>query len=457
MKRLISRRLISLSLLLSLCMGLLLPASAVQEGIPIRVNRPDARIGSFVVWAEECDEGGNPLNNGTRYESTSAPAAGETMDYHIPVTFPDHRQDYLVHVKSVPDERYKGFVTGVEKTMVWTYHYITGLTLDSASLSLRVGEARPLVATVSPEGATAALSSLSASCSVEVSSIEPPTENATCGHTDGFHGGTGSAADPYRIYSTDDFAHMAQHISGCSFLQMVDLDFTGVSVQSNSSPLTNCNYDGGYHVIKNMTMSGVYSVGAIAGEFKTNGTIQRVGIENSSFSSTHYNAGVLVGSSSAGSLTTRECYTLNCTAVANQSAPGGLVGYIGYKYKYLFDRCYALGGTLRAQSSNFEQYPGGIAGNAGDGRPTITDCYVIPYSFSGSNGTASGAIIGSTAYGSSVTFTGRSYYYPANSMAAISSIQSGTTVTGLDLVGALNPMSEFSNPDNFAFSSGDWI
>ena len=85
-------------------MGLLLPASAAQEGIPIRVTRPDARIGSFEVWAEECDEGGNPTG-GARYESSSTPAPGGTMDYYIPVPFPTHRQDYLVHVKSVPDER----------------------------------------------------------------------------------------------------------------------------------------------------------------------------------------------------------------------------------------------------------------------------------------------------------------------------------------------------------------
>lgn len=473
------RKLFSFSLALSLCIGLLLPASAAQEGIPIRVTRPDARIGSFEVWAEECDEGGNPPG-GARYESSSTPAPGGTMDYYISVPFPTHRQDYLVHVKSVPDERYKGFFTGSERTMIWTYHFVTGLTLDPASLYLQNSLSYTIVPVFEPAGASAALiwrssdeavatvdqsgtvtalsegraiitasvenTGVSARCEVAVTYYDPPTEEATCGHTGGFHGGSGTATDPYRIYTTAELLHIASHNSGACFKQMLDLDFQNAVIDSVGS-LTNCTYDGGYHILKNLKLEGeaVNWWGIFS---KIDGsTIQCLGVENAKLAGDPY-AAVLVGLLKTGTL--RECYSLDCS-IDTSTVSGGLVGQI--MDKSTVERCYSLGANIRGSGSS-AVHAGGLIGVMASASSTVADCYSIPYSVNanGDETVRCGALVGGGT--SKFSFAKQNYFYPFGGLPGYGG---GSIPTGLDLLIPLSPMSEFSNPDNFAFSSDDWV
>ena len=55
---------------------------------------------------------------------------------------------------------------------------------------------------------------------------------------------------------------------------------------------------------------------------------------------------------------------------------------------------------------------------------------------------------------SNFSFAKQNYFYPFGGLPGYGG---GSIPTGLDLLIPLSPMSEFSNPDNFAFSSDDWV
>ena len=105
--------------------------------------------------------------------------------------------------------------------------------------------------------------------------------------------------------------------------------------------LTNCTYDGGYHVLKNLKLEGeaidwwgIFS--------KIDGsTIQCLGVENAKLAGDPY-AAVLVGLLKTGTL--RECYSLDCS-IDTSTVSGGLVGQI--MDKSTVERCYSLGANIR--------------------------------------------------------------------------------------------------------------
>lgn len=182
-----------------------------------------------------------------------------------------------------------------------------------------------------------------------------------------YGGGSGSAADPYRIRTPEHLNTIGANPGdwGKHFKLMADIDmsiYTGTQYKiiGNSSTKFTGTFDGNWHTINNLTYVTAAAASYI-GMFgcTSNSTIKNLGLKNVSLESLGNYVGGLVGEN-AGVITS--CYVTG--TVSGYSYVGGLAGF-NYLAKTIYF-CYA------AAAVSGTDYVGGLAGwNNG----LLTVCY----------------------------------------------------------------------------------
>lgn len=217
-----------------------------------------------------------------------------------------------------------------------------------------------------------------------------PSCGCAAGTAGAFYAGTGTAQSPYRVSTPAQLQHLNRHLgAGLCFLQINDIDLSGYdsdgsAANGNWTPIGNSaspfygTYDGGGYVVSHASssLSGSY-VGLFG---RSNGTIQNLGVTDSSFY-TESNVGALCGGNQG---TVSRCYAQNSTITAQLYSAGGLVGYCAAAQA--ISDCY----TVSCTASNSGSFSGGLVGAIDVG--SILRCYSLGAALSGlySGGLAGG-------------------------------------------------------------------
>ena len=241
-----------------------------------------------------------------------------------------------------------------------------------------------------------------------------------------FGGGRGTEEDPFLIASAEDLKTLSyvsddELISGSFYKQTADIDLAGIAFTpigtTYETPFAG-NYDGGGHVISNLSVNtaganaglfgylkdavvkdiiiegatvkaGANYAGAIAGVMN-GGSISGCRVdENSSISSAARGAGGIVGFVRSGKIS--ECAS-HAVMTAGTDIAGGIAGYLNTNaatqdilvINCTYEPVYKDGKMAAAQlqTSAEDAYMGGIAGsaNAANGMGTIgiVNCYAYP-------------------------------------------------------------------------------
>ena len=211
-----------------------------------------------------------------------------------------------------------------------------------------------------------------------------------------FGGGSGnSASDPYLISTKAHLDTIATYVnnnsnnfSGKYFKMMNDID---MSVSGTFNPIGNSstnsfrgNFNGGGHVISNLTKSGAY-VG-LFGYISNNATISNLGIEGGSLTTSQY-GGALVAY--AVNSVIKECYSTLSTVrpSRNGSTYGGL---IGYSSGCQINNCYSR--TTIINSNDNPDAAGGLIGHITNSS-SLSNSYSSPLQGFSGNGTK-GLLVG---------------------------------------------------------------
>ena len=209
-------------------------------------------------------------------------------------------------------------------------------------------------------------------CNAEVNKTHVPTRGSTWdGHSvaTAFHGGTGTATDPYQIFDPREFVYFANqvnagnHYENTYFNIVSDLSLGGNKINSIAQDTGHSfkgYFDGKGHTVQNFELTPIESdVFGLFGYLE--GTICNVGFENMTCSATMTtNANVYVGML-VGNLTgtMSNCYVAGSLNInANRALyTGGLVGENNGK----ISDCYS-NVKLTAKSTNQKCYVGGLVG-----------------------------------------------------------------------------------------------
>ncbi|HTR52022.1 MAG TPA: hypothetical protein VMJ10_15020 [Kofleriaceae bacterium] len=200
--------------------------------------------------------------------------------------------------------------------------------------------------------------------------------------------GTGTAASPYLICTTAQWADLAANPTswGASFLLGADLDFSALTapdpVIGTAATAFSGTFDGGHHIISNYTNHATAMYTGLFGNV-SGGMIAHIAMQDVSISSDQF-AGGLVGSLT-GQLSDAAVFGTNClittTIFANHR--GALVGEL-------------LSGAIKDvwASCKVDGDGSGVAGLVGHNQGSVSNCY---FAYSGAvalNGNASGALVG---------------------------------------------------------------
>lgn len=176
--------------------------------------------------------------------------------------------------------------------------------------------------------------------------------------------GRGTQEDPYKIATPADFKALMYGIaqmkrSNFYVLQTADIDLRDSTIAPLGTTTAGFegHYDGGGHVIRNVKM--YHYEGESLGLFNNIlGTVERLGIENSTFQAvgTINRVGAFAGRMS-GSAQLRNCYVKNSTIDFNNRAGvvvGALVGEQTGKSR--IESCYGYKNTVKGQEDGLKHY-----------------------------------------------------------------------------------------------------
>ena len=237
--------------------------------------------------------------------------------------------------------------------------------------------------------------------------------------------GEGTEADPYLINNAEELAFLSEAVNSGNdftdtyFLMTADIDLGVAPYNMGWTPIGNSSssfrgiFDGGSHVINNLTVISTDNYAGLFGRIADSGVVKDLGIDENSTVGGRYYVGGVVGYNLYGTVT--NCYNtgsvsgtnsvggvvgdnyygtltncFNTGSVSGDSNVGGVVGYfygtvancyntgsvggnlyvggvVGYFYGTLTN-CYNTGSV---SSTNY--YVGGVAGQSTGG--TVEKCY----------------------------------------------------------------------------------
>lgn len=221
-----------------------------------------------------------------------------------------------------------------------------------------------------------------------------------------FWKGSGTEEDPYLISRAQDLVALKDWVNvkskSCAglYFKMTDNinleNYPNWTPIGNSAKIFNGTFDGDYHVIKNLNMSGGYYYQGLFGQAR-NATIKNLGIASGSVSGNQWVGGIvgwgdaitivncwnnasvtageyaggIAGTVRAGVSTISQCYNSGNITVSGNSAgdAGGFVGHLSASAVATLEDCYNTG-TITGPDNAI----GGIAGRVQDSN-SFVNCY----------------------------------------------------------------------------------
>ncbi len=203
----------------------------------------------------------------------------------------------------------------------------------------------------------------------------------------GFGGGSGTADDPYLIYTAEQLAYLAYMVnngystySGNYIKLMSDLDMDSISWTpiGNSNYLFMGSFNGNHHTIKNLTLTESLMYVGLFGR-TSYATVSDLGLVNVQISATYFDGswsavGALIGEAT-------ETYVYGCFAETTANVRNGnqlpIGGLIGMFLSGNVSNCYAIANlTVNARTPEV----GGLIGTTGwssSGYVTIENCFAV--------------------------------------------------------------------------------
>ena len=203
----------------------------------------------------------------------------------------------------------------------------------------------------------------------------------------GFGGGSGTAEDPYLIYTAEQLAYLAYMVnngystySGNYIKLMSDLDMDSISWTpiGNSNYLFMGSFNGNHHTIKNLTLTESLMYVGLFGR-TSYATVSDIGLVNVQISATYFDGswsavGALIGEAT-------ETYVYGCFAETTANVRNGnqlpIGGLIGMFLSGNVSNCYAIANlTVNARTPEV----GGLIGTTGwtsSGYVTIENCFAV--------------------------------------------------------------------------------
>ena len=173
-----------------------------------------------------------------------------------------------------------------------------------------------------------------------------------------FSEGSGTASNPYKIYTKYQLEHIRNYPDKC-FLLCRDIEYNGawepIGQSLEQADMFSGTFDGGGHRITGVKVNGGERAGIFA--VLNGGTVRNLSVSGDVSCESY--AGIIAGESNGGNIE-------NCTVSGFVSADKNIAGGIVGKNDGMIKRCLSAVYTVTATS-----YSGGISGcNSG----TITDC-----------------------------------------------------------------------------------
>ncbi len=203
--------------------------------------------------------------------------------------------------------------------------------------------------------------------------------------------GTGTAADPYLIATTEDLAAMSHDVTSACFRLVTDIDLAGITWKQAPVPFFDGALDGAGHVIAHLTIAAGHHCG-LFGALGPHASVTDLGIVDANVESLGY-VGILAGQNSGriarcyaqgvvhGMQTFGGLLGLNWGLVEDSYAAGTVTGYTwayvgglaGYNYGAL-RRCYAAAAVSCPPERNRR---GGLVAKDPDGNGVTEDSYFL--------------------------------------------------------------------------------
>ncbi|MGD0786219.1 MAG: GLUG motif-containing protein [Sedimentisphaerales bacterium] len=200
-----------------------------------------------------------------------------------------------------------------------------------------------------------------------------------------YGGGSGTAADPYKIATKTHLLALAATTGdyGKCFILTADVNMTAqvfsvAIIAADGSLAFTGTFDGNGHKIVNFTINTNNYDHGLFGTI-TGGSVKNLGIENCSVIG--YYAGCLVGFNSSGTIS--NCYSTGSVSCGSSSASAG--NLVGENWGTISD-CYSTGSVSGAASSYY------IGGLVGRNEGTVSTCYATG---SVAGGAEMGGLVGS--------------------------------------------------------------
>ena len=226
-----------------------------------------------------------------------------------------------------------------------------------------------------------------------------------------FGGGSGTAQDPYLIYTGAQLAYLASktnngtNYSGKYFKLMNDIDLNGIEwtpIGVSDARIFSGNFDGNFFTIYNISISRTMSSASIEGVGffgnLTNATIQNLGLMGCDYNVIGGRAGALCGvmiKSTISNCFAEGYISYSAHYTSDSHGVGGLIGDMRESAKLI--NCYAQCEVI-LENAYTTPFVGGLVGFiCGQGSKTIINCYAN--SAVSSTSTNSGGLIGSLYYG----------------------------------------------------------
>ena len=266
-------------------------------------------------------------------------------------------------------------------TMTAGKHTLTA-TVKGPSQKVTWKSSNTAVASVSQKGVVTAKKAGKATITASANGV-----SAKCKVTvDGFDGGIGTEANPFRVRTLRQFL-LIPDFSGCCFKQIANIDGGGADFQ----PLGNFegSYDGGGYTIRNLTVTGAGSVGLFE-TISSDSKIQNLKLSGIEAVSTGSECGTLAGKNFG---TISRCSVSGSSAKATGTSQTSVGGLVGHNSGGLISECSVSNVTVKGNDA------GGIAGGMSPG--TIQNCTSVSVQATGEQGGgalgSAGGIVGAAA------------------------------------------------------------
>ena len=215
----------------------------------------------------------------------------------------------------------------------------------------------------------------------------------------GFSGGDGNEATPYRISTGAELAYLAKGVndgslntSGKHFKLTNDIDLNDKAWTpiGASRYFFQGNFDGDNHTISNLYIpkeENMHSTGLFGYIYSyTNITIKNLGISISELGITGVYAGGIIGKvgSNSGTLTISNCFVtgslIESKYTSDEAFAGGMIGHISASGLTInIKNCYTCVNTVTARTDYgaANAGAGGIIGRHSDGTLNLTNCFSL--------------------------------------------------------------------------------